>query len=373
MLAPQFQFLIALDCIHYKKHCITASYEDVKIHDLDKEAVRAGILILNEMGLDPGIDHMLAMSILQKIRAGGGHVTKFISYGSGLPAPEVKSNPMKYCITWNPRNIAMAGEYGAQFMQEGKIKVLSLPQIFQRSWKVNVKGIGELEAYPNRDSMIYQKTFNLPKVKTMIRATLRYPGWSETWLQIVKLGIPNETMRIPNLKNKTYAEFTEMFLPTVTNGTSVESRTASYLGLSPTGLIMHNLIWLGLFSEEKIGVKLNTAAEVLTDLLKKKMVLPKGARDMVLLVHEIEAAYPQLDHKREKTTVSFIEYGDPDGHTAIAKTVGLPAAIAVKLLLTGKLNLSGCHIPTHPAIYSIVLDELIKDGLKFEEEVEEIE
>ena len=372
MLAPQFQFLIALDCIHFKKHCITASYEDVKIHDLNKEAIRAGILVLNEMGLDPGIDHMLAMSILEKIRTAGGNVTKFISYGSGLPAPEVKSNPMNYCITWNARNITMAGEYGAQFMENGKIKVLSLPQIFQRSWRVNVKGIGELEAYPNRDSLIYQKTFNLPKVKTMIRATLRYPGWSETWLQIVKLGMPNETMRIPNLKNKSYAEFTEMFLPSETNGASIESRTASYLGLNPTGHIIHNLAWLGLFSEEKIGTKLSTAAEVLTDLLKKKMVLPDGARDMVMLIHEIEAVYPYLDYKREKTTVSFIEYGTPGDHNAIAKTVGLPAAIAVKLLLTGRINISGCHIPTHPAIYSIVLDELMKEGFIIEEVVEEI-
>lgn len=372
MLAPQFQYLIALDCIHFKKHCITASYEDVKVQDLNQDAIRSGVLILNEMGLDPGIDHILAMSIIQDIRSKGGNVTSLKSYGSGLPAPEVKANPLDYCITWNPRNIVMAGEYGAQFMQHGKIKVLSLPQIFQRTWSVNVKGVGELEAYPNRDSLVYQKTFNLPKIRTMIRATLRYPGWSETWLQIVRLGMANETMRMPNLKNKSYAEFTEMFLPTDTIGVGIESRTASYLGINPTGHILHNLIWLGLFSEEKIGTKLSTAAEVLTDLLKKRMVLPQGARDMVILLHEIEAVYPKQDHKREKTTVSFIEYGDPDGYTAISKTVGLPAALAVKLLLTNRIQLTGCYLPTHPAIYSIVLDELINEGMKFEKTVEEI-
>jgi saccharopine dehydrogenase-like NADP-dependent oxidoreductase len=371
-LSPKFQYLIALDCLNHKKHVITASYESFRIHDLHKDAVKKGIIILNEMGLDPGIDHMSAMSIIKKIKKRKGEIKSFISYGGALPAPDVKSNPMDYCITWNPRNVAMAGESGAQYMENGYNKIVSHGQIFKRTWQVDVDGIGRLEAYPNRDSLVYQKTFNLKSVHTMIRGTLRYPGWSETWLQFIKLGITNETMHIPQLSEKTYAEFVEMFVPLNGNGGNIEARVANYLGISPTGKIMDNLRWFGFFDNKKIGSGANTPAEVLEKLLIEKMPMPAGKRDMVTLVHEIKAVYPDENNKMEKVTSCLIDYGVPDGYTAIAKTVGAPAAIAAKLILNGGITLTGCHIPTNPKIYTKVLKELESIGIKFTEKVEVI-
>ena len=366
-LAPKFQYMIALDCLLFGKHVITASYEHPNIPDLNNDAEKKGILILNEMGLDPGIDHMSAMKVIHDIKEKGGHIKSFVSYGSGIPAPEVKSNPLDYCITWNPRNIAMAGESGAQYMEKGRIKQLSRRGIFQRTWDVEVEGIGRLEAYPNRDSLVYIDMFELNYVKTMIRGTLRYPGWSETWNQIVKLGMPNETLKVPGLADMTYAEYTEMFLSLNSSGSRLESRVANVLGISPTGNILNNLRYLGLFSDEKIGGDVQTSTDVLVKMLNSKMPLPKGARDVVILQHEILAQYTEENNRREKIISTLIEYGEPDGFTAISKTVGLPAAIAVKLLMKGELTERGCHIPVNREIYTPVLKELEAVGIRFVE------
>ena len=371
-LAPPFQYLIALDCLAHSKSVISASYENSRVGLLNNDAKRKGILILNEMGLDPGIDHMSAMSIIQNIRDKGGYISSFVSYGSGVPAPEVKSNPLNYCITWNPRNVVMAGDVGALYMEQEQIKLLPYEQLFHRTWSVDVEGVGTFEAYPNRDSLVYKELFKLGRVKTMVRGTLRYPGWSETWAQIVKLGIPNEYLKIPDLDKKTYKQFIEMFLPINANGNQVKQRIANFLKISPTGRIMENFEWLGFFSDEVIGGNVTTAAEVMQKILIEKMPLPKGARDMVILVHEIVAEYPE-QNRREKHTSTFVEYGVPNGITAIAKTVGAPAGIAAKLILLGELKLTGTHIPTHPEIYKKVLQELEELNLKFTEKVEEIE
>jgi saccharopine dehydrogenase-like NADP-dependent oxidoreductase len=371
-LTPKFQYLIALDCIRFGKHVVTASYENRRVAELNKDAENAGVLVLNEMGLDPGIDHMSAMEIITGVRLKGGTISSFISYGSGIPAPEVKSNPLNYCITWNPSNVVTAGDAGAQYLEEGKIKLLPHHEVFRRTWNVNIDGVGTLEAYPNRDSLLYQKIFKLKKVDTMIRGTLRYPGWSETWYQVVKLGMYLNTLTLPEIADRTYKEFTEMFIPLHVSGPKVESRVANYLGISPTGTIMKHLTWLGLFSEEKIGVNYKTPMDLMTELIKRKMPLPEGQRDMVILHHEIVADYGDSKPK-EKITSTLVEYGNPNAKfTAIAKTVGAPAAIAVKLILKGDLKLSGCHIPTHPEIFPLVLNELETLGIKFNEKVETI-
>jgi saccharopine dehydrogenase-like NADP-dependent oxidoreductase len=365
-LPPKFQYDIAIECLEFGKHMITASYEDANVAALDKEARCKGVLILNEMGLDPGIDHMSALSIIHRIRRDGGYVNKFYSYGTGLPAPEVNSNPLRYCITWNPRNIVMSGEQGAHYMENSKVKILNHNNVFRRTWNVMIDGFGELEAYPNRDAMKYQKLFRVNRVKTMIRGTLRYPGWCETWSQIVKLGMTNESIEIHHLKNKTFAEFTEMFLPIHISGGSIEARVANYLNISPTGKIMENLKWLGLFSDNVINNGVVTAADVLISLLNEKLQLPDGERDVVILHHEIEAIYPGKE-KKEKTISTMVEFGKPYEHTAIAKTVGLPSAIAVKLTLSGELPMFGCVQPVHAAIYEPVLNELKKHGIEFKE------
>ncbi|MGH1362288.1 MAG: saccharopine dehydrogenase C-terminal domain-containing protein [Calditrichia bacterium] len=371
-LSPVFQYIVAHDCIHCKTHMVSASYANKKVIDMAADAQRNGVLILNEMGLDPGIDHMSAMKLIHYVQENGGQISSFVSYGAGLPAPEVADNPLRYCITWNARNVARAGEVGALYMEDGKRKLLSHHNVFNRTWPVEVEGLGTFEAIANRNSLIYRNLFGLPNVHTIIRGTLRYPGWSETWNQVIKLGFPNDNMPIPNAAEMSYRELTQMFLPIHLSGSNLERRVANYLNINPTGKIMQNLKWLGLFSDEIIGGKVSTAADILTQLLVKKLPLPPNGRDMVILIHEVYADYPGDKPRREHIKTTLIDYGQPGGFTAISKTVGLPAAIATKLILTGKLPLTGCHIPTLPTIYLPVLEELKLHNVAFEEEVREL-
>ncbi len=369
MLTRPYQYPVALDCITNGAHMVTASYEDPKVGALEPEALKKNLLILNEMGLDPGIDHMIAMSLISRVRAKGGFVTSLRSYGGGLPAPEAKTNPMRYAITWNPRNVLMAGEDGALYKEDGKIKLLPFHQVFQRTWTVDIDGLGTFEAYPNRDALAYKAELGLGKEHTIIRGTLRYPGWCETWQQVVHLGLANEALRIADLKTMTYRELTEMCLPHSEGKVKVEQQVANYLGISPTGRIMENLRYLGLFSKEKIGIDVDTVAGAMIHLITKKLEMPAGARDLVILMHEVEATYPDSGGIKEKLTSTMIEYGEPDGVTAIAKTVGMPVAIAVELLLTDRLPITGCQIPTHPAVYEPVLEQLKARGLTATETV----
>ncbi len=367
LLPAQFQPLIAEDCVEHQAHMVSASYRDERVRSLDHDAHRAGVLLLSETGLDPGIDIMSAMEIIHGIRAKGGYVESFVSYGSGVPAPEVDVNPLRYCITWNPRNVVMSAEHGAQYLVDGKVKIVPWHNVFQRSWPVDVDGVGAMEAYPNRDSLSYLKVFHLERCQTMIRGTLRYPGWSETWAQIVRLGLPNEHLRIPNLAQRSWAEIVEMFLPRATSGSRLEGRIANFLGISATGRIMENLRWLGLFSEEPAGIQGETAADAMIHLLRQKLALPANGRDMVAIVHEIVAHYPDDYDRREKVISTFKHFGMPGGVTAMAKTVGLPAAIAAKLIMRNELPLTGSHIPTHELVYGPILRELASEGMEFEE------
>ena len=371
ILAPMFQHQIALSCVDFGKHMISVSYQNSRIRSLEKDALRKGILILTEMGLDPGIDHMAAASMIDKVRRKQGTIESFESYGGGLPAPDSLINPLKYVISWNPRNVVMAGESGAQYLKDGKIKIFPHQSVFLHSWPIEVKGIGTLEAYPNRDSLNYKTLYGFEKAHTVIRATMRYPGWSETWLQIIRLGMTNEEQLIPNLKNTRWSELTEMFLPLNSQGPNVAQRVASFLNLSPTGQIMKNLAWLGLFSDDKIGMDVETSAQALTYLLSKKLQLKKNARDMVIIMHRMKVSYSKTK-KVEQHTATMIQYGKRGGFTAMAKSVGLPAGIVAKLLLTGKLPLTGCHIPIHPAIYEPVLKDLAANGLVFDEKIKKL-
>ena len=367
MLLPAHQHLVAWDCVAHGRHMLSVSYRDADLRALDQDAHRKGVLLLSELGLDPGIDHMSAMSMIERVRREGGNIVGFRSYGSGIPAPDQAMGPLRYAITWNPRNVAMAGEAGAQYMRGGKIKLVAFHNVFDHTWPVEVPGVGTLEAYANRDSLSYMGSFGLDGVETMIRGTLRYPGWSETWAQIVRLGLPNETLRIGDLGRRTYREVVEMFLPLSTDNPHIEQRLARFLRISPTGQIMENLRWLGLLSDEPIGCEGETTAEMLTHVLKQKLPLRDGARDMVILQHEFEVA--RNDGTGELALSTMVVRGDPhpQGFTAMAKTVGLPTAIAVKLLLDGEISLTGCRIPTHPSIYEAILREIAREGLVFKE------
>jgi saccharopine dehydrogenase (NADP+, L-glutamate forming) len=365
-LLPTFQELVAWDCVNHGRHMVSASYRTSAIRDLDNDANRNGVLLLSELGLDPGLDHMSAMSLIHDIHEKGGKIKSFCSYGSGIPAPEQEQNPLRYAITWNPRNVVMSAEGGAQYMEENKIKIVAHHHVFHHTWRVDVAGVGELEAYPNRDSLSYMESFGLKDVETMIRGTLRYPGWSETWAQIVALGLPNETLRIPRMNERTYSEIVEMFLPMNVSGASIEQRVAQFLGISRTGGIMDKLRWLGLFSDEKVRGDGDTAMAMMSNLLMEKLKLEEDQRDMVVLVHELEVDHE--DGRREMVKATLVERGAPGGITAMSKTVGLPVAVATRLILNDEITLTGSYIPTHPAIYIPVLRETEAEGLHFKKE-----
>ena len=377
LLPQHFQGIVAWDCLQQGRHMISVSYKDRRMDEVDADAQRKGLLFLVEIGLDPGIDLMSAMAIIDRVHAAGGVIESFESYGSGVPAPEADVNPLRYCITWNPRNVAMAGESGAQYLEKGKIKIVPWHQTFYTSWLQDVPGFGRMEAYPNRDSLAYRDKFGIPDTQTLIRGTLRYPGWCETWHQIVRLGLPNESIAIPELEKRSFGEIVEMFLPenpsvATPAGADVEERTARYLGISRTGRIMENLRWLGLFDREPAGIQGQSSADALIHLLKTRLPLPPDARDAVILLHAIIARYPAEGDRRERILSTFVDYGEPGGMTAMARTVGLPAALAAELLLDGQLPLTGCRIPTHAAIYEPLLASLAAEGLTFQERVEPI-
>jgi len=352
---------------------LSVSYRDVAVRKLEPDAQRKGVMLLCELGLDPGIDHMSATAVIRRLHDDGARIKVFRSYGSGIPAPDQPQNPLRYVVTWNPRNVVMAGHSGAQYLENGKIRIVPYHHVFHRTWPVEVDGIGALEAYANRDSLAYIDAFGLQDVETMIRGTLRYPGWSETWGQVVRLGLPNEDLRIPELAQRSYRDVVEMFLPPNASEPSIEQRVARYLQISPTGRIIENLRWLGLFSHDKTGCRGETAAAMLVKLLEQKLPLGDDGRDVVVLVHEFEVDYPGTDRPPQRITSTLVSEGEAGGFTAMSRTVGLPTAIAVKLVLDHKLPLTGCLIPTHPAIYEPVLREIAEHGLCFTERVETLE
>jgi len=368
MLPAAFQHLVAWECVAHGRDMLSVSYRDQTTRDLDLDAKRRGILLLSELGLDPGLDHMSAMALIRSVQADGGRIVAFRSYGSGIPAPNQPHNPLRYVLTWDPRNVVMAGQSGAQYLEDDKVKIVPFHHVFQRTWPCEVAGVGMLEAYANRDALSYMQSFGLEHVRTMIRGTLRYPGWSETWSQIVRLGLPNETLRIPDLASRSYAEVIEMFLPHANRGGRLEQRAAHFLQINPTGRIMENLRWLGLFSRQPTGCEGDTSCAMMVHLLQQKLALTDDVRDLVLLMHELEVEFP--DRPGERVTSTFVVEGEAGGATAMSRTVGLPVAIAVKQKLRGSLSLTGSLIPTHPAIYEPILADLEASGLRFVEKRE---
>lgn len=367
LMPPALQPAVARRAVAGGTPMISASYADPGLRALDAEARERGVIVLSEMGLDPGIDHMSALALLDRVRAEGGEVEAFESYGSGVPAPDSRANPLGYAVTWNPRNVVMAGSDGAQYLRGGRIRRVPWRRVFADVWPVEIEGVGAMEAYPNRDALAYREVFGLLGAGTVVRATLRWPGFAAAWLAVVRLGLPDEKLPVPDLPARTWAELVEMHLPAGGGGggRDLRERVARFLGLDPASAPLAALDWLGLFSDRPIGGAVTTPAEALTALLSERLALPPGGRDMVVLRHELTVRRP--DGGRERLTSTLVEYGEPGGETAMAKTVGLPAAIAARLVLAGELPLTGCRIPTDPRIYRPVLAELERAGLRFRE------
>ena len=364
MLPAFMHYHVAVDCVASKKHLVTASYVSKEIQELDAQASKAGIIFLNEMGLDPGIDHMSAMQIIDQVKKDGGEILSFKSYCGGLIAPESNDNPWGYKFTWNPRNVVLAGQGTAQYKEKGIYRFIPYNRLFTQTETITVDGYGDFDAYANRDSLSYQKPYGLENIPTILRGTLRMPGFCGAWNAFVKLGWTDDTYTIADSENITYSELLNAFLPA--GNEPLKKRLASFVGESENSEVIQKLVWLGILENEKIKMKKASPAVILQDLLERKWKLKEQDVDMIVMQHQFEYI-TKAEGRKGSIVSSLVVKGEDSVHTAMAKTVGLPVAIAVKLILQGKIGLKGVVIPTVAEIYSPVLKELEMSGIIFKE------
>ena len=369
LLPYTYHVLVARYCLQHKVHLVTTSYVSSEMNSLDKAAKEKGLLFLNEIGLDPGIDHMSAMKIIHDVKARSGEIVEFESCCGGLPAPDANDNPFGYKFSWSPKGVVMAGRNPAEYLKDGKEIKIRGEDLFENNWLKEVKGLGQLEVYPNRDSMLYQSLYGLDNIKTLFRGTFRYSGWCETLLKIVQLGYLDDNEK-PELQGKSFAEVTAFLIGSDKPG-QLRNELAQFLGLPSESSVIDRLEWLGLFSGDPVKAEPVTLLNILATRMLEKMPYKKTERDMIVLQHDFMAKYP--DGKKEKICSLLIDYGIVGGDSAMARTVSLPAAIAAKLIMQEKIPLTGVHIPVQPEIYEPVLAELEQMGIKFKESVLDIE
>lgn len=359
MLPAHMHLDVAKDCVRLKRHLVTASYVSSGMKELHELAVQNDVLLLNEIGLDPGIDHMSAMKIIHDLQSKGAEITSFKSYCGGLVAPESNDNPWGYKFSWNPRNVILAGQSTAQYLEDGKLKLVPYQRIFSTASTIEVDGFGLFDAYPNRDSLSYIKPYELESIRTMLRGTLRQHHYCKAWNVFVQLGICDDSYKI-DATNLSYRNLLDSFLPEGT--ASTEEKLKLYCQADDT--CMEMLQFTGILSTEIINQKNVSPAEILQSLLETKWKLHPHDKDMIVMVHLFEYV---LGTKHHSLQSSLVVKGDDSIKTAMAKTVGLPAAIAVKNILTNKLKLRGVQIPILPEIYEPILAELVELGIVFHE------
>lgn len=351
-------------CLKHRKHMITTSYVSKEMQAMDGNARKAGIIILNEIGLDPGIDHMSAMKIIHSVRNSGGRIVSFYSYCGGLPAPEANTNPLGYKFSWSPRGVVMAAKNDARYMKDGKEIVISRENLFENYWIVGVEGLGDFEAYPNRDSIPYIDKYGINTTKTMYRGTLRYPGWCDTWKKLVEMGFLDEEIR-SDLKGFSFKDFLRALMK-IPEKADIREKLAEHLEIDENSDVMKRFEWLGLLSDDPLPLGKGSPLDILAEKLFEKLRYEEGERDMIVLRHEFTAEYPDDKHG-EMITSTLIDFGIPGGDTAMSRTVGLPAAVGAKLILQGRIALTGVQIPVVPEIYDPVLSELEEKGISFSE------
>lgn len=364
MLPAHMHLGIVKDAIHEKVHVITPSYVTEEIRSLNADAQNNDVLILNEMGLDPGIDHMSAKKIIDEIEDNGGKLTGFESFTGGLVAPESDDNPWNYKFTWNPRNVVLAGQGGAaKFIQEGKYKYIPYNKLFRRTEIIEIEGYGKFEGYANRDSLRYRSVYGLNEIPTMYRGTLRKIGFCRAWNVFVQLGLTDDSYVIEGSENMTNRDFINSFLAYNPHD-SVELKLRHYLGIEQDDYIWEKLVWLGLFEDKKIGLKNATPAQILQKILQNKWSLREEDKDMIVMWHKFNFSQKGVD-KEIRSHMVYI--GKDNKFTAMSDTVGLPLGIAAKLLLSGKIKDRGVKLPIEREIYLPVLSELEQLGITFEE------
>ncbi|NAS12702.1 saccharopine dehydrogenase family protein [Poritiphilus flavus] len=365
MLPPRLHIKVAEDCISYEKHLVTASYVSEEIKGLDEAAKKKGLVFMNEIGLDPGIDHMSAMQIIDRIRANGGKMILFESFTGGLVAPESDDNLWNYKFTWNPRNVVVAGQGGAaKFIQEGTYKYIPYHKLFRRTEFLNIEGYGKFEGYANRDSLKYREAYGLSDALTLYRGTMRRVGFSKAWNIFVQLGMTDDSYIVENSENMSYREFLNLFLP-YSPTDSVELKLRHYLKIDQDDIMWEKLLELDLFNPDKtIGLKDASPAQMLQKILEDSWTLTEEDRDMIVMYHKFGFI---LNGKKRQLDANMVVTGENHSHTAMAKTVGLPVAMAALLILNGKITTPGVQIPIRQEVYEPILKELKEYGVSFKE------
>jgi saccharopine dehydrogenase (NADP+, L-glutamate forming) len=361
-LPYKYHVLVAKICLKCKKPLVTTSYVQPEMKALDEEAKKGGVILLNEIGLDPGIDHMTAMKIIDHIHDKGGKVREFYSLCGALPAPEACDNPMNYKFSWSPKGVVLASRNGAQYLKKGRNVKIEPIDLFRDRFIYNFPVLGELEVYPNRDSISYIDIYGIPEAETMYRGTFRYKGWCETLDAMKHLNMLDDSLE--DYIGMDYAGFLAS-----RNGidkAGLRKNIASKLGIKEDSVAIKSLEWLGFFGNEKLTNGKTTSFEVTAERMIGKMSLTVKDRDVVMMQHVFLAEYS--GGKREVIKSSMLDFGSPSTNTAVARTVALPASIAVKMILENKINLTGVYRPVVPQIYNPVIDELKKLDIEMKEE-----
>ncbi|WP_412464958.1 saccharopine dehydrogenase family protein [Flavobacterium mekongense] len=365
MLPAHMHIEVAKDCVTFQKNMVTASYISDAMQSLDAEVKAKGLIFMNEIGLDPGIDHMSAMKVIDDIKAKGGKMILFESFCGGLVAPESDTNLWNYKFTWAPRNVVLAGQGGAsKFIQEGKYKYIPYHKLFRRTEFLEVEGYGKFEGYANRDSLKYRSVYGLDDVLTLYRGTIRRVGFSKAWNMFVQLGMTDDTYIMEDSENMSYRDFINSFLP-YSPTDSVEIKTRLQLGIEQDDIMWDKLLELDLFNpNKKVGLKNATPAQILERILNDSWSLQPEDKDMIVMYHkfgyEINGARQQIDSK-------MVCIGDDQTYTAMAKTVGLPVAMATLQILNGNIKTPGVQLPIRPEVYNPILKELETFGVVFKE------
>jgi saccharopine dehydrogenase-like NADP-dependent oxidoreductase len=363
MLPARFHLDVAKDCITFKTNLITPSYISDEMKELHEQAIESGIIIMNEIGVDPGIDHMSAKKILDEIKEKGGEMHIFESFTGGLIAPESDNNPWNYKLTWNPRNVVLAGQgSAAKFIQEGQYKYIPYSKLFRRTEIINIEGYGEFEGYANRNSLGYREIYDLKDIPTIYRGTFRRKGFSKAWNVFVQLGATDDSYTLEGSKNMTKREFINSFLPYNPND-SVELKLRYQLRIDQDDLIWDKLVWLGIFDDVKYDLTEDiTPAQFLQKIVEDKWILEPNDKDMIVMWHKF--VY-KLDGKYKEINSSMVSIGENQTYTAMSNTVGLPAAICAKMILNGTIKIKGVQMPIKKEIYAPILNELEDYSIKF--------
>ena len=365
MLPARFHIDVAKDCILFGKNMVTASYISPEMEALNQEALAKGLIFMNEIGVDPGIDHMSAMQVIDRIRAKGGKMILFESFTGGLVAPESDNNLWNYKFTWNPRNVVVAGQGGAaKFLQEGTFKYIPYHRLFRRTEFLEIDGFGRFEVYANRDSLKYQSVYGLDAIKTLYRGTMRRVGFSKAWNMFVMLGMTDDSYIIDDSENMSYRDFVNAFL-SYSPSDSVELKFRHALKIDQDDIVWDKLLELDIFNPNKmVELKKATPAQILQKILMDSWTLAEDDKDMLVMYHKF--GY-ELNGKKHQIEATMVTLGEDQTYTAMAKTVGLPVAIATLAILNGKIKTPGVQMPITKEVYEPILKELSNFGITFNE------